>query len=129
MSAQDVQDLAAILRRGSKKESSTHIKKILSEGKFSDEKKRQVWLGWLAGLESSDSSSIINLLLEGTDKKSLKNMVRELRAMSDIVETQDPPRQATKNDYFREWIRLIREYQKIPAHKDEGQTNNLQESQ
>ena len=129
MSAQDVQDLAAILRRGSKKESSEYIKKILSERKFPDEKKRKVWLGWLAGLESSDSSSMIIQLLEGMDKKSLKNMVRELRAMSDIVETQDPPRQATNDDYFREGIRLVREYKRIPEHKEKQQINDLQESQ
>ena len=126
MSAQDVQGLAALLRSGLKKESLEYIKKILSEGRFPEEKKRQVWLGWLAGLESSDSSSVIYQLLNGMNKKSLKNMVRELRAMGDIVETQDPPRQATRDDYFREWLRLVREYKKIPEHEKNEQTSELQ---
>ena len=122
MSVQNIQELVQILHKGNKKETCDYIKKILSENVITDTNKRLAWQGWLAGLESSDPSAIINQLIMGVEKKHLKNIGSELKAMNEIVERQDPPRHASKDVYFREWNRLVREYKKGP--KEPETTNN-----
>ena len=121
MNSSEFEALALLLRQGLKKEAVLFLKKNIDSLITVAPQRADIWKGWLNAIERDEASSLVSQLLSGLPDKEIKNTIREFRVMHKMVEQQDPINKKEPGVFFREWIHLLRAYQRIDIPKTTSQ--------
>ena len=124
MSSSEFEDLALLLRQGLTKDAAALLRKNIESLNTVAPQRATIWKGWLNAVEKKEASSLMSQLLSGLSQKEIKNTLREFRVMHKMVEQQDPINKKEPGAFFREWVRLLRAYQRTEVPDSESENVN-----